>query len=675
MEVKSPYGGARQCTRCHASCPVGKYLTNCGNASEGACVPCTNPLPAFSHFSGGGNLTNYCPWECDEGRFYNGISNECVACNAFCPVGHYLKNCGGKASGTCVPCTGLWEGIYFTANGGLSDACPRSCNLGWWEREPGHCIKCNMPSCATGYYRSACRGTSPGYCAPCLNANSTEAPYLSYGDIHGRCPVDCGEGNHHFNGTCITCNQSCGVGRYFRGCVDFVEGQCADCTQKPIKSKYVSGGGLKDSCPWVCDRDFYYHERRRECVPCQTQMPCSAGMYRHCGNRSKGFCKPCTTAAKIEHAHYTTNGGLRNNCSFECDKLFFFNGHNCSSCIGTCPLGEYRIGCGLASEGTCRNCPNAPLLPFHIWEKVTYGPTDCHWHCPLNWPLDGGRDGWCSAVFLVDAVIFPGIVAFVVAVLTLVGLHVRMAMVKWRRRPKVDQTKRTLLADLQLGDEPEVKDNQALADELLNSNFANPSSAGALHRLSYAGPGGGYDINRNLFGALHRMSYLGPAGMGTGTELQSLKENEPEVLDEISDEMVDTSADAGHVPEVSFQPLTEHQRQLAAFQKNKRQSIDFTSSIRAEDIEVTLDRSFGEKLGIDIDHQNGVTLYVEAVTGGLMAGWNYANPGHEVEAGDQIVEVNGIRGDAWRLLNECEQHQLLQIRVERAAHAEDSLIN
>ena len=29
----------------------------------------TNPHPPCSHYSGDGNMTNHCPWECDEGRF------------------------------------------------------------------------------------------------------------------------------------------------------------------------------------------------------------------------------------------------------------------------------------------------------------------------------------------------------------------------------------------------------------------------------------------------------------------------------------------------------------------------------------------------------------------------------------------------------------------------------
>merc|ERR1719217_281649 len=95
------------------------------------------------------------------------------------------------------------------------------------------------------------------------------------------------------------------------------------------------------------------------------------------------------------------------------------------------------------------------------------------------------------------------------------------------------------------------------------------------------------------------------------------------------------------------------------------QSQAYGNNAGPAEFEVVLDRSQGERLGIDVDHQNGTMLLVEAITGGLMAGWNYSNPDSEVLAGDLIVEVNGIRGNAWRLLNTCEQNKLLRMVVKR----------
>lgn len=81
--------------------------------------------------------------------------------------------------------------------------------------------------------------------------------------------------------------------------------------------------------------------------------------------------------------------------------------------------------------------------------------------------------------------------------------------------------------------------------------------------------------------------------------------------------------------------------------------------------EVILDRSTGDKLGIDVDHQDGVALLIEAINGGVVGTWNKANPSKEVQTGDRIVEVNGVRGEAMKLVDECKQQKQLRVKIKR----------
>merc|ERR1712048_62797 len=73
---------------------------------------------------------------------------------------------------------------------------------------------------------------------------------------------------------------------------------------------------------------------------------------------------------------------------------------------------------------------------------------------------------------------------------------------------------------------------------------------------------------------------------------------------------------------------------------------------------VTVDRTSGARLGIDVDHADTKTLLIEAVIeGGLIHEWNLAHPDSEVKVGDRIVEVSlehGLSGsDAYALLDAC----------------------
>lgn len=83
---------------------------------------------------------------------------------------------------------------------------------------------------------------------------------------------------------------------------------------------------------------------------------------------------------------------------------------------------------------------------------------------------------------------------------------------------------------------------------------------------------------------------------------------------------------------------------------------------------VTLDKTSGEKLGIDISHDNGETLRVERVTGDLVAAWNAAQRSNSeicVSPGDTILAVNGRRGSVANLVEELNSDRVMRIEMSR----------
>lgn len=109
----------------------------------------------------------------------------------------------------------------------------------------------------------------------------------------------------------------------------------------------------------------------------------------------------------------------------------------------------------------------------------------------------------------------------------------------------------------------------------------------------------------------------------------------------------------------------------------KAESAPVASASRDENAEatlfkneymVTLDKSDGDKLGIDVDHKDGSTLLVEMINEGLVKAWN-DKPGNQdkVALGDRIVEVNGFQSDVMKLVDECKKNQVLKLKILRGA--------
>jgi hypothetical protein len=85
---------------------------------SGECVECTN-LPTNSYWTSNGHLEDACSY---------------AACRLDCPIGQWLSGCGNSDEGQCVECTNLPTNSYWTSNGPLTDTCQKSqcefCSIG-----------------------------------------------------------------------------------------------------------------------------------------------------------------------------------------------------------------------------------------------------------------------------------------------------------------------------------------------------------------------------------------------------------------------------------------------------------------------------------------------------------------------------------------------------------------
>jgi len=80
---------------------------------------------------------------------------------------------------------------------------------------------------------------------------------------------------------------------------------------------------------------------------------------------------------------------------------------------------------------------------------------------------------------------------------------------------------------------------------------------------------------------------------------------------------------------------------------------------------ITLENRGGETLGICADQGDEKTLQVVSISAGLIQQWNTEHPNLEVQQGDRIVDVNGVRGSSQDLVEECQKVQCLQMRLRR----------
>eukprot|EP00438_Fugacium_kawagutii_P017803 Skav208277 [mRNA] locus=scaffold1802:101000:110586:+ [translate_table: standard] len=97
------------------------------------------------------------------------------------------------------------------------------------------------------------------------------------------------------------------------------------------------------------------------------------------------------------------------------------------------------------------------------------------------------------------------------------------------------------------------------------------------------------------------------------------------------------------------------ERKLSGSGKQK-QALDGSLKSRQERLfEVTLVKTDGQKLGLDVDYMaERKVLPILHVTGGVAEEWNRKNPSKKMHSGDCILEVNGITGNVAEILEKCK---------------------
>lgn len=126
------------------------------------------------------------------------------------------------------------------------------------------------------------------------------------------------------------------------------------------------------------------------------------------------------------------------------------------------------------------------------------------------------------------------------------------------------------------------------------------------------------------------------------------------------------------ISELALGNIEELIKFLAVFQQDPLQSTASVSesiptvSPNLTCFMITLDRSTGMKLGIDVRCESGDAPWVvESIDGGLVAAWNEAAClGKQVKPGDIVIQANGI-SDANRLIEECRKAQVLTLQLQR----------
>mmetsp|Transcript_73646 Transcript_73646/g.134642 ORF Transcript_73646/g.134642 Transcript_73646/m.134642 type:complete len:398 (-) Transcript_73646:59-1252(-) len=150
----------------------------------------------------------------------------------------------------------------------------------------------------------------------------------------------------------------------------------------------------------------------------------------------------------------------------------------------------------------------------------------------------------------------------------------------------------------------------------------------------------------------------------------------------VRSEQMRRSASAGSRRHSSLQLLEEIRSIQAATKQSRSQSalarrtrvndaksdLDPTDQQPAvadqQEFDVFIDRACGTPLGIDVDFENG--LQVQAVQeGNLVHAWNRHRPARAVQAGDLILEVNGMRA-VDKMVAECQQTKLLRLLISRS---------
>jgi len=88
-----------------------------------------------------------------------------------------------------------------------------------------------------------------------------------------------------------------------------------------------------------------------------------------------------------------------------------------------------------------------------------------------------------------------------------------------------------------------------------------------------------------------------------------------------------------------------------------------------EVLKVFVDKSNGDRLGINIDQAPEGILVTSVEEIGLVAVWNQFRPAERIEAGDKILAVNSAQADSQAMLHEIKKNQVLLLTVKKTKPA------
>lgn len=91
------------------------------------------------------------------------------------------------------------------------------------------------------------------------------------------------------------------------------------------------------------------------------------------------------------------------------------------------------------------------------------------------------------------------------------------------------------------------------------------------------------------------------------------------------------------------------------------------------ELQIKVDRTCGESLGIEVRHSNGALRIVLLEADGLLPRWNMEHPGQALRAGDLIIQANRKQGNAKIIAEECRREQPLVLVVRHAPRPQDML--
>lgn len=125
---------------------------------------------------------------------------------------------------------------------------------------------------------------------------------------------------------------------------------------------------------------------------------------------------------------------------------------------------------------------------------------------------------------------------------------------------------------------------------------------------------------------------------------------------QVIDPLGEDQSKAGAKPVLSPEPEDDIARVSMMSPTEKRGFIEFP---------VSLNRTPGTKLGLELDILGKTHAQVCEVAPGCIKTYNQSSPAEEVKAGDFIVEVNGVRGDAKSFLKILKEEKNLNLVFRR----------